>query len=267
MRTRRGLLPMAVLAAALLLVSVIVPVLISAQKVTLAAVPGAPQSVPPTAATTRFWSAGLPTDGVSSTQVAVRSFDLHQTFDTDWAHEVSKQAAIPAVVLRFSADEVAVATPSADGAPLTEREKLRLQVAEQNRDLNYSLLAIANGAQDDALRAWARQLRAFGAAVYLAPLAEVDSEAGQPSALRQSAMPSDVDRTWAHIQSIFAQEGVTNVIWLWSPATTDAAYLPPVATIDAQLVRAEASKTLNVNALIHTAKMRLPNAALLIDLR
>jgi cellulose synthase/poly-beta-1,6-N-acetylglucosamine synthase-like glycosyltransferase/putative flippase GtrA len=100
--------------------------------------------------------------------------------------------------------------------------------------LESSLPAIANGIHDDALRDWARDIRAYGKPVYLTILPHVDRNWSLSSAVAHGGIPQDVPRAWSHVQAIFREAGATNVAWTWAPAdpTQDQAYAPPSETID-----------------------------------
>jgi cellulose synthase/poly-beta-1,6-N-acetylglucosamine synthase-like glycosyltransferase len=100
--------------------------------------------------------------------------------------------------------------------------------------LESSLPAIANGVHDDALRDWARAIRAYDKPVYLTILPHVDRNWSLSSAVANGGIPQDVPRAWQHVQLIFHEVGTNNVAWAWAPAdpTQDQLYAPPAATID-----------------------------------
>lgn len=79
-----------------------------------------------------------------------------------------------------------------------------------------SLDEIVAGGQDTYIRSWARGVREFGGLVYLRPFPEMNGNwnnwHGRPHLLVMA---------WQHIVDIFADEGVSNVRWVWSPNVTD----------------------------------------------
>jgi hypothetical protein len=104
--------------------------------------------------------------------------------------------------------------------------------------------SIAAGNQDTALRARADAIKAFGYPIFLRYMWEMNIPANQyfrstcydPATDLPNGQfsPQEYIAAWNHIRAIFAQEGVTNVIWLWNPSgTTDAAtYYPGSNEVD-----------------------------------
>ena len=72
---------------------------------------------------------------------------------------------------------------------------------------------VTSGAQDDAVRVWARRIRDFGHPVLLRFRWEMD----RPNL--QAAMWSAADyiEAWRHVHTLFAAEHVANVSWVWCP--------------------------------------------------
>jgi hypothetical protein len=104
--------------------------------------------------------------------------------------------------------------------------------------LNTSLTSIANGIHDDDLRRWARDLRDYGAPVYVTVLQHVDRDWALTSASARGGIPQDVPRAWERVRRVFAAEGTTNAAFIWNPAdpAIDFDYAPPVASIDVVMV-------------------------------
>lgn len=104
--------------------------------------------------------------------------------------------------------------------------------------------SIAAGAQDTAIRAHADALKAFGYPVFLRYMWEMNLPSNQffrsscydPTTDLPNGQfsPQEYIAAWDHIRAVFAQEGVTNVIWLWNPSgTTDpATYYPGSSEVD-----------------------------------
>lgn len=70
--------------------------------------------------------------------------------------------------------------------------------------------SIASGAEDSAISAMAAQVRAFGHPVMLSFQAE--PEQGQYAVY---GSPAQYVAAWRHIYDVFADDGVTNVVWVW----------------------------------------------------
>ena len=104
--------------------------------------------------------------------------------------------------------------------------------------LDASLPAIGNGIHDDALRQWAREIRAYGQPVYLSVLPYLDRNWAVSSAVSNGGIPQDGPRAWEHIRAIFDQEGAANVAWVWAAAdpARDQDYAPPPSEIDVVLL-------------------------------
>jgi hypothetical protein len=78
---------------------------------------------------------------------------------------------------------------------------------------------IPTGAFDDYIDTWARELRAYGAPVYLRLFHEMNNPR-YPWAYGQNGNTAqDLIAAWRHVHGRFAQVGATNVQWVWSPNT------------------------------------------------
>ncbi|GCE25561.1 hypothetical protein KDA_10450 [Dictyobacter alpinus] len=144
-----------------------------------------------------------------------RTQEINDQFDRPWADQLAAQHSSPWITLQFGAFQP-------NGLPAT----------------NSSLLSIANGLHDDALKRWAQQVRSYNKPVYITILLHVDRNWSLSSAVANGGIPQDAPRAWKHVQSVFEQQGATNVSWVWSPADPahDQAYAPPASTIDAVLL-------------------------------
>jgi hypothetical protein len=72
---------------------------------------------------------------------------------------------------------------------------------------------IAAGRYDSMIRQRARAIKALGRQIFLEWRWEMD----RPGLRAQIHSPADYIAAWDHIRSIFAQEHVTNVGWVWCP--------------------------------------------------
>jgi hypothetical protein len=72
---------------------------------------------------------------------------------------------------------------------------------------------VAAGKHDDLLRARARSIRTFGEPLLLRWRWEMD----RPNLSTVVHSPADFVQAWRHIRSVFADEGATNVGWVWCP--------------------------------------------------
>jgi hypothetical protein len=108
----------------------------------------------------------------------------------------------------------------------------------------YPNSAIAAGNQDTAIRQRADALKAFGKPIFLRYMWEMNapSSANYRSTCWSATTddpngifsPTQFIAAWDHIRAIFAQEGASNVIWVWCPtAQTDpSAYYPGASEVD-----------------------------------
>ena len=108
----------------------------------------------------------------------------------------------------------------------------------------YPNSAVAAGNQDTTIRQRADALKAFGKPIFLRYMWEMNKPSS--ATFRASCYSATTDdpngvfsptqfiAAWDHIRAIFAQEGATNVIWVWCPtAESDpSAYYPGAAEVD-----------------------------------
>ncbi|HEX8806498.1 MAG TPA: glycosyl hydrolase [Candidatus Aquilonibacter sp.] len=111
-------------------------------------------------------------------------------------------------------------------------------------DCQPSNASIAAGNQDTAIRARADAIKAFGYPIFLRYMWEMNLPSNPYFRLacydpatdlpNGQFSPQEYIAAWDRIRAIFAQEKVTNVIWLWNPSgTTDpATYYPGASEVD-----------------------------------
>jgi beta-mannanase len=92
---------------------------------------------------------------------------------------------------------------------------------------------IANGAYDSAYTAWAQQSKAWAHPYFLRWNAEMNGRwSFWGTTSTNSNTPAEFVAAWRHVHDIFANNGATNVTWVWCPnleysATTPIQYLYP----------------------------------------
>ncbi|MFD5819189.1 glycoside hydrolase family 26 protein [Streptomyces sp. NPDC127038] len=100
-----------------------------------------------------------------------------------------------------------------------------------------SLADIGKGADDDYVRQLADQIAAYDGPLALSFAGEMNGpwNSWGPG----HAKPADFVAAWKHVHSIFAERGVTNVIWVWTPHVVDSGttaklrpYYPGSAYVD-----------------------------------
>lgn len=95
--------------------------------------------------------------------------------------------------------------PTAAGYPATDGQ------------LAYTCRAVAGGAHDAQVRAWAAGIRSLGARVLLRLDHEMNGTwyAWSPGVNGNTA--ADFVAMWRHVRALFESEGATAVDWVWSP--------------------------------------------------
>ena len=94
--------------------------------------------------------------------------------------------------------------------------------------------AVASGADDSLIRQRAREIKATGKPVFLEWRWEMDRSNLQSVV----GSPADYIAAWKHIRQVFAEQGVTNVAWVWCPTAkgfasgTAQAYYPGDSEVD-----------------------------------
>jgi hypothetical protein len=111
-------------------------------------------------------------------------------------------------------------------------------------DCQYPNAAIAAGNQDALITKRAQALKAYGHPVFLRYMWEMNLPATTSS--RQSCYDPNTDApngvfsaaefvaAWVHMRTIFLQQGVTNVVWLWNPSggSDPGSYYPGASQVD-----------------------------------
>jgi len=92
---------------------------------------------------------------------------------------------------------------------------------------------IASGAEDGWIRRQARAIKATGKPIFL----EWRWEMNRPALHSQVHSPADFVAAWDHIRSIFAEQHVRNVAWVWCPTAygfglDGASYYPGNSEVD-----------------------------------
>jgi len=77
----------------------------------------------------------------------------------------------------------------------------------------YKLSKIVRGDYDAYIRSWAK---AVDGPIMLRPMHEMNGYWYPWSGLVNGNKPADFRAAWRHVHAIFAEEGVTNVTWVWS---------------------------------------------------
>jgi beta-mannanase len=80
----------------------------------------------------------------------------------------------------------------------------------------YTLASIIHGHHDAYVRAWAREMRAYGGPVLLRFAQEMNGN-WYPWGKTNGNLPGQFALAWRHVHNIFAAEHVHNVKWIWSP--------------------------------------------------
>lgn len=74
-----------------------------------------------------------------------------------------------------------------------------------------------SGAYDVEIRRWARELRDVGAPVMFKPMSEMNGDWACWSGTLNGNTPAGFIEAWKYMRRIFAEEGASNVIWVWGP--------------------------------------------------
>lgn len=94
-------------------------------------------------------------------------------------------------------------------------------------DPEYSLDAILSGRHDAYVRQYARDVAAWGRPVYLRPFHEMNGSWNPYGAGQNGNSPKKLVSAWRKVHQIFAEEGATNVKWVWSPNVGAPSFHPP----------------------------------------
>jgi len=81
------------------------------------------------------------------------------------------------------------------------------------------LMDIANGLYDKYIVKWANDIKTIGQPIFLRWGHEMNDPYRYPWG-PQNNKPQDYIDAWRHIHTVFEKEGVTNVVWIWTPHTS-----------------------------------------------
>jgi beta-mannanase len=82
---------------------------------------------------------------------------------------------------------------------------------------DFSLQAILSGTHDTYIRSFAAALRDLRRPINLRPLHEMNGFWYPWCGTVNGNDPGDFQRVWRRLRRLFAEEGATNVAWVWSP--------------------------------------------------
>jgi hypothetical protein len=98
---------------------------------------------------------------------------------------------------------------------------------------DYSLASIIDGDHDSYIQSWAEAAKAYGKPLLIRFAQEMNGTWYPWSEQVNGNSPGEYVEAWQHVHNIFAEDGVTNVKWVWSPnvvgsgASSDLAELYP----------------------------------------
>ena len=92
----------------------------------------------------------------------------------------------------------------------------------------YALSRIVAGDHDDYIANFARNLRDLNTLVYLRPMHEMNGNWYPWGVGVNANTPGLFIQAWQRIHQIFAREGATNVMWVWSPNNFDVSPAYPL---------------------------------------
>jgi beta-mannanase len=121
--------------------------------------------------------------------------DGTQDFQTSWMNNVRSHGSIPMV---------------------TWEPWLYTDPAGTNQP-QYQLSKIINGDFDSYIKRWADDSMSWGHPYFLRFAAEMNGNWFPWSEQVNENKPGEYVRAWRHVYTIFANKGVTNVTWVWSP--------------------------------------------------
>jgi len=82
---------------------------------------------------------------------------------------------------------------------------------------NYSLASIIDGDHDSYIQAWAEAAKAYGKPLLIRFAQEMNGNWYPWSEQVNGNSPGEYVQAWQHVHDIFAEDGVQNVKWVWSP--------------------------------------------------
>lgn len=86
---------------------------------------------------------------------------------------------------------------------------------EMNNDKN-SMYNVSKGYYDSYIRSWAKKAKVFGKPFYLRLGHEMNDPTRYPWGAEKNLSEHFI-MAWRHVHDIFKEEGVNNIIWVWSP--------------------------------------------------
>jgi beta-mannanase len=88
----------------------------------------------------------------------------------------------------------------------------------------YPAPAIVSGAADPYIRKYATDVKQYGKEIWLRPLHEANGDWYDWGIAKAGAgnTPANLTEAWKHIVSIFREEGVANVKWVWTTNATNS---------------------------------------------
>lgn len=82
----------------------------------------------------------------------------------------------------------------------------------------YSLESIMNGAHDEYIRSWAQDIKSWGNPLFIRFAHGMNTDKYPWSESTNNNRAGQYVQAWKHVQSLFKQEEVTNVTWVWCPS-------------------------------------------------
>jgi len=122
----------------------------------------------------------------------------------DWEHSGFDPAQARAVAERGSVPEISW-------------EPWDSTIAPREPQPAYTLASIIRGDHDDSIREFARGVAGYGDPIRLRFAQEMNGDAYPWAESRNGNRPGEFAAAWRHVHRIFAEEGATNVTWIWSP--------------------------------------------------
>jgi Glycosyl hydrolase family 26 len=116
------------------------------------------------------------------------------------------------------------AAVSRGGMPLVSWEPWKFGAGLDQRE--YALRNILSGQHDAYIRNWARAAAAWGKPFFLRFAHEMNGDWTTWSPGVNGNNPREFVSVWRKVHSMFAQEGATNVRWVWSPVADSEEHTP-----------------------------------------
>lgn len=138
-----------------------------------------------------------------------------------WFQEWAGEPSFPAAEADDLADRgiVPMITWEAWEPPPDDPSVRPTDVREEADQPDFRLQRIADGAFDDYLERYAREVRAYGGPLMLRIFHEFDGFWFPWGGTVNGNQPEDLVDAWRHVHGIFEEAGADNVTWVWSPNT------------------------------------------------